>query len=225
MDWVAVCEWFSLIALIVLVLVVILGLIRYSRLPEGARFLLAYLGAILVIEVIAKLIGFYGSGNNHFLMYVYALLEFVLLSLMYRSLFDQPHLKQWLTSYTIVGSLIIVTYSVYEWLNGHHNSQQDFNLYSKIFVSGSIIIYASTYLFCSLKDASWANRETRILNRINAGVLVYFSGSFIIFMTLNYLVNIPLSESVFFWLINILLVIAFYTLCFMSILNLNRKWK
>jgi len=223
MRIVAVTEVLFLLELVPLAAGATVGLMHYRRLGPGLRYLCQYLVMVTVVEVLAKMHLYVWTGTpNLYLMHIYTPLEFVLLSLMYRELLhlDRAQRKRF-TVYMAVAAGCIVAYSLYEWTFGNANDPLKFQLYSKALVNGSVITYASLFAIQALKRPGLFLEEDPFLLHINSAMLLYFSGSFIVFLTIDYLMRNDISETIYFWLINVILTFVLHLVCLFGLWRKN----
>lgn len=192
------------------------------------RFFMYYLCFVLCIELIAKTI-VYGEFpmNNLFLLYPYLLGEFILLSLTYKHLLrtvsEKPY--KWIDYYTLFFSLVIIVYSVYMIQVAGNNSYQ-LQLYPKLIIHGTVLFYSFRFILASFVKSRSEQNIIKQFIPINNGVFLYFSGSFVFFLMLNFLINTQFNVSVIFFLANIVLTLVFYLFCLFSIWKYNlRKMK
>lgn len=192
---------------------------RYRHLKPALKYLSLYLWMLIIIEIPAKLyIYVWEDHDNLYLLYIYTALEFLLLSLMYSKMLSlnarrSKNLKRYITFMT----LLIVTYSAHELLLKKWLEPEHFQMYSKLIVNGSMIVYSIVFIERVLRSPSSFINDYRAYMQINSGVLLYFAGSFIIFLTLNYLVFEDISQTIFFWLINAILTFIFHIMCIIAL--------
>lgn len=218
-------EIMEFITLGVLLIVVGVGLGNYGKIQPSMRYFVFYLSFALTIEASAKF--FIASGvtiNNLSLLYPYLLVEFVLLSLMYRNLLKfmgKPPLKRG----DIFSSILLVsifTYCAYLiWKNG--NQESPFDLYLRLIVHISILFYSFQFIPEILERKSSTNQNVKHFTTINNGILIYFTGTFVVFLLLNFVFKTSTSVGVSFLLINTLLSLIFYGLCIRSLSKTQPK--
>ena len=158
----------------------------------------------LAIQIIAKIIALY-KGNNLPLLHLYTMIEFVLISLFYKEiLFNKLKIGQYFYYFIGLIVLIIVGNSIFiEPLRG-------FNSNAKGLTQLIIISYSIIYFFNRLSiDVS---KKNLILNRINAAILLYYSGSLFIFVFAKILVKKSSILNNYFWDFNALLYLVFQIL-------------
>ncbi|MGB0175555.1 MAG: hypothetical protein ACPF9D_00220 [Owenweeksia sp.] len=185
---------------------------RKSLIPS-MKWLLSYLFMVAGIEILAKMYVYeWLSGSNLHLLHIYAPLEFALLSLMYLSLFKSKRLK-W-----ILGSifLLIVVYSVFNLLYNNGNTD-DFATYSKLVVNGSMVGLSCLFFMQCLRDPARHMDHFNALGFTNSGILLYFAGSFIIYLILNELISSYVSDVLYLWVINAILTFIFHLTCIIAL--------
>ena len=200
-------EGFALFELLILLGGVTLGLMRWNDLAREFQVLTVYLLGVLLIEVLAKLyIYVWTDLNNIYLLHIYAPFEFLLISRFYELILPLTHVrkKQFrLLYFTVAG--VLVLYSAYHLFSGDANAPLQFQLYSKALVNGCIMVYSAFFVILGLMSPGRFLDHDKLLFAVNASMMLYFSGTFVIFLTLNYLLNNNLSKTIYFWLINVAL--------------------
>ncbi len=193
-------------------------LYAFKKLHPAFRLLVVYLLFVSGVEILAKLY-VYGwlSGYNLYLLHIYTLVEFVLLALVYQYiLYLPPKKNKWLRLYFLIVLISISFYALIS-LTTSSFSPENFELYSKLFVNGTMIALAIRFFISSLK------KPERYLNHFNAsayfnsGALLYFAGSFIIYLIINQMIQAQLSETLYIWLINVLLTFVFHLACVIAL--------
>lgn len=197
------------------VLLVLISIFKAPRaLYQPMRYLVLYLGFVGCIELLSKLYLYeWLSGSNLHLLHIYTAGEFVILSLLYLSIFNAKQVNtKVLRWYLLVALLAILIYSAYHlWQGG--NISAHFELYSKLLVSGTFISL-SIWLFAQiLKNPGQYISHFKGLAYLNSAVLLYFAGSFIIYLILNHLITAHLSDTRYLWLINALVALTFHLIC------------
>lgn len=204
----------------------IFGTFIVNRLKKGARYLLAYIWLVTLVESVSKLYYFgYVQGSNLWLLHVYTLPEFILLSLMYKHFIRFNEKQARLFNYFLwLGSILIGLYSLVHLFGAGPTKTEVFQLYSKTLVNSSIICYAGILLVQTLKSPSRFINGFRGMIQINSGMLLYFTGSFVIFLTLRFLVDAELHKTAALWFINALLTLLLHVICAFGIwANDSRK--
>lgn len=187
----------------------------FKRLKPGPRYLLGYLWLVTLVESFSKLYYFgYLQGSNLWLLHVYTLPEFVLLTLMYREFISLSHRKfKTFSRYLWSATILIGLYSIVHLLGARPSRPEMFQLYSKTLVNGSIICYSAMLLIQALKSPSRFINGFQGVMQINTGMLLYFTGSFVIFLTLRFSVGSELQKTVALWFINALLTLLLHVIC------------
>lgn len=219
-DWLlTLFEIVSFSALVILTLAVILGFKHFRLRKKPVRLFLFYLLLVLCVEIFAKVI-VYGKVpiNNLFLMYPYLFIEFVLLSFTYKNLLESVSSKSyaWTNYVTITIAAGIIGYSIYM-LRVTGNTADQFQLYPKLVIHGMILFYSFRFVLASFRKTRSEQDLIVQFIPINNGVFLYFTGSFVVFPMLNYLINSSLEFSIIFFLANSLLTLTFYAFCLFAL--------
>lgn len=183
----------------------------FKKLHPALKFLVAYLLMVGLIEILAKLY-VYGwlQGSNLYLLHFYTLAEFALLALMYLGIYGfKNQQNNALKLYFLVAFCAILLYTLFSL----SNSDKSFELYSKLIVNGTMIALALTFFIQSLRNPNRYLQNFNALAYLNSGILLYFTGSFIIYLILNQMIRADLSETLYLWLINVILTFIFHLAC------------
>jgi len=163
--------------------------------------------------------------SNVYLLHVYTLLEFVLLMLFFRETLqlNMAWRRAIVWGTVVVGiGLAIYSANILFW-DSEKLLQQYFQFYSKI-ITNFFILFFSVLFFVRFISGR-IEKESRVLFWIYAGLLTYFSGSFVIFMAINQLVRIPISQTIVLWLLNVILTLVFYVIIITAFLIQRKNWK
>jgi hypothetical protein len=203
----------------ILVVIVAMGWMQFKKMAAPFRYFVIYLAAVLAIEVTAKTMAYSELDmSNLILLYPYLVLEFVLLSLMYRELLKLEGWRHhWIGIYTVIVGTALTGYGTYMLSTGQGANAATFQLYPKVLVNGSVLIYAVQFVLCTLRRGSSNTTLNSQFIVINNGVLLYFSGSAVVFIALNFLLNVSVQISIVFFLANALLSLTFYCFCLFAL--------
>ncbi|MAX82002.1 MAG: hypothetical protein CL843_17705 [Crocinitomicaceae bacterium] len=186
---------------------------RVRRFHPALKPFYWYLCLVGVIEVLSKMYVYYWKGNNLYLFYLFAVGELILLSVVYLRIFEDKR-KQPKLRLLLLFLLVLVTGYNF-WKLG--TSPKDFDLYGKLPVHAVIIVLALIFFMRSLKEPGRYIKHFNALAFINSAILFYFSGTFIIYIIFNKMVNENVSESVYLWVINVLLSFIFHLLSIIAL--------
>lgn len=145
------------------------------------------------------------SINNLPGLHFYTILEFIFLSFFYRKIFyNDKNAKEIITISLVLGGGLVVINSIFL------QSIYTFNSNAKTLTQLIIMGYAIAYYFLQLNNRIETNR---ILNILNAAILIYYAGSFFIFMFSNVLLsNLDQDTQAIFWFFNAILYLGFQVL-------------
>ncbi|MBI9034333.1 MAG: hypothetical protein JEZ03_07670 [Bacteroidales bacterium] len=213
-----VFSWFLLgvnVSFIVLIIAAILGLLQVGKSDTATRVLVGYLILTLIVEVIAKVLILNGKQNLP-LLHLYTLFEFMLFSIFYVHILNiKRTIKKYVFPFLGIVSVLIVINSLFL------QSVTEFNTNAKVFVGIIICLYSIVYFQQQLSV-----RGNKSLNLINSGVLIYFSGSLMVFITGGVINYLSMESAYLIWGLNLILSIIFYLIISYALcLNLLRKIK
>ncbi len=188
----------------------------WKKFIQPLKWLLGYLLMVGCIEIAAKLYVYeWLEGNNLYLLHIYTPLEFALLAMMYFRIFSwHRHSKISLLLQIIF--ILVVAYSIAH-LMGSLNGEQTFALYSKILVNGTMIGLSCAFFIQCLRFPGRFLHHFNAMGISNSGVLLYFAGSFIIYLILNQMINSMVSQVIYLWVINAILTFIFHLTCIIAL--------
>lgn len=189
---------------IVLAITCLTLLKNWNKSPIKIKYLAYFLFWNLFIEIMARITSYYGH-NNLFLLHLYTLMEFLLLSIFYKKI----HKPEWRNSsyFSIfifcISILIILNSIILQPLSG-------FNSYAKTLVQFIIIVYAFSYFFYLSHVEIKRSVEQNSLRIINSSILIYYSSTLFIFMFSNYFFVRGIRMLPEFWIFNAILNLIFH---------------
>lgn len=186
----------------------VISFIRKDANNRSLRFLFAYIYVCFATEAAAKVL-WWLKMNNLLLLHIFSTLEFLLLSLLFRSLFK----SQTLRALTVV---FFAAFLIFSALNSIFiQPVYTFNSYSR-FVECIFIIFYSISYFAENNAVTLAeNPDKKSVFWINSGILIYFAGCFCTFVLSNYLLTTSKAANLYVWSYHTLLLGIYY--CFISI--------
>ena len=162
----------------VAILPLLLASFRYRSLSAELKVIVWYLALSIVSSIITNGMAQMNS-NNLPVIHVYTLCEWLVLACFYSKLFCSPSVKR------IIG-ITVVLYFVFFLLDiAFLEPINQFNNYSKSIESILVVVCSFTYFIRLMDDTPGNVIFYPALAFINAGLLIYFSSSFILFVLLN----------------------------------------
>jgi len=212
-----------------LLLILLMAFSRFNNLPKEMRYLNYYLLTIFIVEVIAKVQAYVLKQDNIYLMPYYTFFEFLWLMLFFgESLKFGGRSRLWFRLFFICTIIPLGIYTVYGTLVDHNMLiPVNFHLNQKIITHLVFVFFCTIYFYQLISKSEGMNVSTKDnpLFQVFTGMLIYFSGSFVVFMALNYAINIPLTQSIMLWLLNTCLTFLLYVFVLLSHLKLQGIWK
>jgi len=191
------------LSILLIILPIIISLLNLRYLDRVFKVLFIYLCITAITEITSTILAFYGIFNL-WVYNVYSCLAFILLVLFYSLLFD-GFLNRRFIVFVSITLILLHTYSVlFLWnLNEFNNIN-----YS---VDNSIIILLSViYYFRIMKEMKVEYLRKDALFLINTALLIYYSGSFFVFLFSKLIFNTWREIGDSLWQINICLGIIKY---------------
>lgn len=191
---------FTMIIPLVLVIGIVAGVYYYRFLLLKYRYLLAYLGICLLIDILSRLVGKWLE-NNLVLLIVFSLLELLFFYLFFRvCYFRRKVLKH--TVLVVAAGLYMIT----EIFLLNKIAVTAFQSYAKTLSSFLILVMVIDYLFDALR------RRGNVAESVSeqAAFIIYFSINLIFFLPINFLINVSSEMKFYFWCVNLVVTILFY---------------
>lgn len=157
-----------------------MAIIRRRYLMQEQNILFALVVSAFVIEALSFFIGRILHQHNLFLLHIYTVIEFVALSTIYR--FQLKSLYGARLFNVLLGVFIPVAI-LNAWVV---DSSSMFNDYARALEAFILIMLVLSYFYKTLVDLKIQSLEREPMFWINAGVLIYFSGSLFIFIFGNF---------------------------------------
>lgn len=199
-------KWFFIVVLVpaAVLIPLLAGGIRYKLLPAPAKCIVFYLLLGSIINLVAVKLAA-SHRNNLPLLHVYTVVEFVTLSLFYWNVLPGRRIHRLLLLCCI---LFVIACIVNACIPQHILS---FNSYTRS-AGALIIIGYALYFFNVLVDRDYDHFFDRLpLFWMNAGILLYFSGSLLLFLFHVFLMGHELLD-IWAWRLHGLLVLIMYFL-------------
>lgn len=197
---------------------VIFGFFYNKYLSNVYKSITFYLLLMLCIEVLTKTLG--ALGNNLIVLPVFSLIELTFFLYLYNKHLLKKNNKFFI-AIGLIGILYIFSEIILYFVLNNVKPKQ-FQPYSKV-VDNFIVILMTLAFFHekikNYKEAKWNNF------RLNSVILGFFTINLIIFLPFNFLVNESTGLKYYFWLINIVIIVLFYTYLTWSIWKNGRGRK
>lgn len=190
----------ALADLLLLLVSGVLAIIFFRRLDSWLKVFCIYLWVVGLVELAAKMYLYvWTDHDNLHLLHVYTLAEFLLLTLYFRDQFTGR--RKLLSVWIVLGPAVLMTLSVLEY-SGFGNYLQ---MYGKLLVNGSVLVYALSFFVRIVLYPEGYPRGWKGPVPLNSAILLYFSASLVVFLTLSYYSRLDVNESIGLWLVNVIL--------------------
>lgn len=194
-----------------ILLPLVLGAVFFDSLTLPLRILYFFIVICGIFEL-WSLVLFYYQENNLFLFHFQTIAEFVLLSLVYITIFDTRRLK----SIVLVSSIAVTAYLIFGIFKSDLGT---FDSTNRIVESSVLIFYFILFMIDALNRMNAPNLEMQPYFILTSGLIVYFAGTSFVFLLSNHI-----SESSFLpaWTIHNLLNI-FLNVIYASVIWRSKK--
>ncbi len=202
---------------IILLVVTLTGLLSYGRYSGERKLIVIYLAGTLLVEMVSKYYAYILKTDNLFILPVYCLFEFAIISWFYISVWElKARQKKLALTLCGVGLVVLAVFLYRAWNGSDRQHFVEAGTYAKAAVHFLLYMSALFLLYRQVKKGEYH------LSLFNAGVLLYFTGSFFVFLSVNFLLDLALERAAIYWFANALLAGAFYFLAGLELRQWNR---
>ncbi|WP_298512568.1 hypothetical protein [uncultured Kordia sp.] len=178
------------------------GVYFYKRLDVIGKLLFFYLAGSLLIDLSSRLLAEI-IGNNLVLFFVLTALELFIFLKLYYDLTKKKKLVIGLaafgTIYTIIESIYVNTTNV-----------KLFQPYAKALGPLLIVSMALIFFFELIRDEENLYKNEGDYFLLNSMILCFFALEFLIFLPMNFLINMDIQLAGYVWVSNVFFLILFY---------------
>ena len=195
----------------------VLGLLNLKYLRGGWQWVFGFVVFGFIAFVLHAFV--FDGVNNLFLMHLYVPLKFILFTGAYRHF-----LKGFVSTRILVWVVVLfIGYNIFNTM--FIQSITEYNSYPRALGSFLISIYAILWYLKALTNMEIRRLRDEPVVWFNTGVLIYFAGSFFVFILSNQVLfqSVALSKQV--WLISSTLMFIFYQIIAYSFFLVGKKAK
>jgi hypothetical protein len=183
---------------------IVIGLLKFKLLPKNARIIWYYLLVSAVVNFAASFIGRRLHLNNLPLIHVYTAIEGVMFCWFYKITLEAPKsnpLYRWLPVLFVLLCIINALF---------FQSIYSYSSYTRSLEAIFCILFALNYFARAITDNK--GKELILLPAFyfNAGIFIYFSGAFMVFVFSNFIFNLSDSNYYIIWVIHAGFVLCMY---------------
>ena len=186
---------------IILLFGVILGVLYYSRLENIHRILLLYMLVALIIDILGRIMGHYFN-NNLILIPIFGLLELVILSRLYLK-----HLIVIKNKYWLIPLGLLILFNLVEIFTLINVEPKDFYCISRVLDALAIVIMSIVFYVKLIASDSPIKPSFLFLNSV---VFAFQSLNLILYLPINFLINVESNIKFHFWTTSLVLTLIFY---------------
>lgn len=197
----------TFIAFVLLFVPFLISVFRYKFLNKIQKRLLLLIVTNVAVESISRLL-WYNKINNLPLYHIYTVIEFFLITNIYKSALSKLFPQHFFTVSSILFTFLAILNTLF------FQGIFTFNSNMTTLMGLIIIFYSLCYFYSLLKEIKYSGLESKPMFWINSGFLIYFSSNIILFFLNNNLFEKSTEASYVVWglhaIINMILTI-FYT--------------
>lgn len=193
----------TIIAPLCILIPIITGLIKYKALPFNIKLIWYYLVLTALINTAATILGRVYHLNNLPLVHLFTLVEGLMLISFYKYTLDSNKKNRWYSFLLIAFLAVCVINALFL------QSIYTYSSYTRYAESIICMLFALNYF---AKIAALELKPLKLADfYINAGIFLYFSGSFILFIFSNMITyKVSLSNFLIIWNIHATLFVMMY---------------
>ena len=178
----------------------LVALVRWNRADETQRYLRVLVWAAALVGIGAHVMARVLKENNLFLLHFYTILEFILLTLIFRNYLPKKFVW-WIIGLFSVAALINSVFI---------EKLGTFNVIARSVSAFLIMCYVMRYFWITLRDMKMRYLERQPMFWISCGALLYYAASFFIFIFSNDI--LPLADLWWtYWGVHAIFTILVYT--------------
>lgn len=183
----------------------LLSLIRWRSLSGLKKLLFVLLCSGVLVTFFTVYLWRTGS-NNLFLLHFYTPVECIIWLLMYAQLFESRKMKRFIRA-TIYFFLLFSVLNTIYW-----QPLETFNANSRSLESAILVVFSLLYYFKLFKEKKVDRLELYDSFWLNGAVLIYFSGSFLLFGFSNLLLQSDTYRIKEVWIVHAFFVLVYYAM-------------
>lgn len=189
----------------------VIGLFVFNRVSLAVKFIIGFVICSILLQTITFLF-YLNSLNNLPFFHIYTFLEFGVISAVYFLVLESYRKRQIILLFFIVAFLIFSIINLIIWENIFtYNSNQRLVEFLVVFVF--IVVYMTTIL----RTRSHGNLENQPYAVLSFGFLVYFTGTLLLFLNANNLMNLGIKNDwVLHSILNIFINIVYFIVIWMN---------
>lgn len=208
-------EWAANIGRGFLLIGILFWIIKFRKMPRAIH----PIGVYFVLNLIIQQYAIYLWGqheNNLWLLHINTWLEFILFSFFFREVYQGfPLFKQYFYWWVGAGMVGLIASSI--WIEPFAS----FNTIAKSAVQVSLLAYVILYFIDSFGKLDFSQRKPQAISMICFAILLYYAGSFFIFMFATTSVSTSLAKPYdLIWMINSLMVALFQLIILVALILL-----
>jgi len=205
-----ILSFFTLLAPLILLTGVSVGIHFYKKVDVLRKTLTFYLFLMLLLDLSARFMGEV-YGNNLVFIPIYGFFELFMFSSFYYFLGIKDNLKIKILLFSIL--FLSFAFTLWEVIKVYNLPIVEFESYSKV-ISTLVIVLLSLGFF--LEKIYMKKDISPDMFMLNSGILLFYSLNLIIFLPIDFLIN-GNELKFYFWLVNLIFTLAFYTFLIWSI--------
>lgn len=191
----------------------LVGVVMFMITPNRGKQQFLELGLIFCLTLAAEAIvtiGYYAFQTSMNLVYnIFNLLTLPVAVLLYRRRISWPNKNR-------IAAVVIVPFQLFGLVNLFFiQGITKYNSYTLVLASFLFIVISITYFFILIRELPTESISRLPMFWINSAVLIFYSGTFVIYLSADYLAHVLKNNMVATWLVHNFLGVIYYSiLCY-----------
>jgi hypothetical protein len=212
--------WLTVLVQVQLVFI-LMTVVIFFMIPRQGKKEFIELGLLLIICFIAEAVGTIGAQiirtNMNLAINIFYILNFPLALLVYRRRIHWKNVNS--ITYLLVGCFVLFGLLNLFFIQGPFN----FNSYTSSLASILFILTSLTYFYILVQELPTEEITKLPMFWINTAMLIYYSGTFFLYLSADYLINVLKNNLIAIWLIHNFLGLIFYSIIGYGLLLIRKE--
>lgn len=191
--------WLTVMVVIQMVFILI-GVVFFLIIPRSGKMEFIELGLILIFSLVTEVVSFFGvhviHANMNLASDIFDILNLPLAVLLYRKRIHWENRN-------VLAILIILIFVIFALINLFFiQGLFNFNGYATAFSSICFIVISLTYFYVLIQQLPAESITKLPMFWINTAFLIYYSGTFLLWLTADYLIKVLNNNLIGFWMLH-----------------------
>ena len=187
---------------------ILVGVVIFLTIPKPGKSNFLYVGLLLIVCLLTELISFIGAHalhtNMNWSINIFVLLNFPLILLIYKDRIHWQGIKK-------IAYAMIIAFALFELINMFLiQGIYAVNTYSVSITGVCVIVISLLYFYVLIQQLPTESITKLPMFWINTAMLIYWSGTFLFFLSADYLITVMKNNMITFLFIHHLVALIYY---------------